>query len=50
MTAGSVLELVEIVPVPIEGQGIAWSRGGAPTLWGIVKKLREGVVLRGSPP
>ncbi len=35
--AGSVLELVEVVPMNIRGQGIAWDRSQPGTLYGIVR-------------
>jgi hypothetical protein len=43
--SGTVLELDEIVPAAIEGQGIAWDRTAGATLYGIVKRTREGVVF-----
>lgn len=43
---GHVLDLVEIIPAPIEGQGIAWDRDAPGMLHGIVKSSREVVVLR----
>ncbi len=42
--AGSVLEVVEILAAPIEGQGIAWDRDRPGVLYGIVKRTREVVV------
>ncbi len=44
--SGSILELVEIIPVNIKGQGIAWDRSNRGTLYGIVKKDRVVVVNR----
>lgn len=44
--AGSVLELVEIVAVEAEGQGIAWDPFEPGTLYSIVKRRREVVVSR----
>jgi hypothetical protein len=38
---GSVLELVEIVPLEVYGQGIAWDRTEGKTIYGIRKKNRE---------
>ncbi|MDJ0848480.1 MAG: hypothetical protein QNK04_08890 [Myxococcota bacterium] len=38
--AGSVLELVEILPSPMAGQGIAWDPSVPGRLYGIVKKER----------
>jgi hypothetical protein len=35
--AGSVLELVEIIPANIRGQGIAWDRSERGVLYGIVR-------------
>lgn len=46
--AGTVLELVEIVPAAIEGQGIAWDPGARDMLWGILKSAREVVALHRS--
>jgi hypothetical protein len=43
-TAGSVLRLEEEMPVPAEGQGIAWDRGEPGTLYSIVRSTREVVV------
>jgi len=50
-TAGSVLRLEEEFPVQSEGQGIAWDRGEAGTLYSIVRTTREVVVsgLRPAP-
>ena len=42
--SGSVLELVEIVPINMEGQGIAWDRSDTGLLYGIVKRDRVVVV------
>jgi len=39
--AGSVLELIEIVPIDNTGQGIAWDRTDAGILYGIRKKDRQ---------
>lgn len=44
--AGSVLELVEIVPVEAAGQGIAWDRSAPGTLYTIIKRDRTVVVSR----
>jgi hypothetical protein len=35
--AGSVLELVEIIPANIRGQGIAWDRSERGVLYGIIR-------------
>ena len=35
--AGSVLELVEVIPVNIRGQGIAWDRSDRGVIYGIVR-------------
>jgi len=43
-SAGSVLDLVEILPVEAEGQGIAWDNDGL--LYSIVRSKREAVVSR----
>ena len=45
-TAGSVLELREILPVTAEGQGIAWDRGEPGTLYSIIRSSREVVVSK----
>jgi|GEM_PF-267312 len=44
--AGSVLELVEIVPIPLPGQGIGWDRNSPNELVGICRKSRQVVVSR----
>ena len=41
-----VLELVDIVPGKIEGQGIAWDRSELGTAYGIRRKTQEIVALR----
>lgn len=38
--AGSVLELVTVLPMPIRGQGIAWDRSDPGVVWGIVRATR----------
>ncbi len=43
---GSVLDLVEVVPINIFGQGIAWDRSEKGTIYGIRKKNKEVVVLQ----
>lgn len=43
---GRELRLVEIVPAPVAGQGIAWDATEPGMLYGIIKKAREVVVLR----
>lgn len=45
-SAGSVLELAEILPVPFPGQGIAFDPSDPEVLWGIVKSRREVVAAR----
>ena len=35
--AGSVLELVEIIPISIRGQGIAWDRSQPGVIYGILR-------------
>ena len=35
--AGSVLELVEIIPMNIRGQGIAWDRSQPGVIYGIIR-------------
>jgi len=44
--AGSVLVLEEIIPVGIEGQGIAWDRSQKDVLYTIRRKEREVVVFQ----
>jgi hypothetical protein len=39
--AGSVLELVEIIPANIRGQGIAWDRSDRGVLYGIIRATRK---------
>ena len=48
-SAGSVLELVEIVPAPIAGQGIAWDPAESDLLYGILKHQNQVVVARPVP-
>jgi hypothetical protein len=48
--AGATLELVDILPAPIAGQGIAWDPMEENVLWGIVKSARQVVVTRLAPP
>jgi hypothetical protein len=43
---GSVLELVETVPLPILGQGIAWDRSRPGFIYGIRRKDSQAVVSR----
>ena len=45
-TAGSVLELQEVLPVAAQGQGIAWDRSEPGTLYSILRSTREVVVSR----
>ena len=45
-TAGSVLELHEVLPVSAEGQGIAWDRTAPDTLYSIIRSRREVVVSK----
>jgi hypothetical protein len=44
--AGAVLELADVIPAPITGQGIAWDRSEPGILYGIVKARREVIVSR----
>jgi hypothetical protein len=44
--AGSVLELVEILPAPASGQGIAWDPADPGVLWTIRRDAREVVASR----
>jgi hypothetical protein len=39
--AGSVLELIEIIPLNIRGQGIAWDRSNPGVLYGIIRATDE---------
>jgi hypothetical protein len=48
--AGAVLELVEIIAVPIPGQGIAWDRSRDRILYGLDRPQRRVVVLRIGEP
>jgi len=43
---GDSLELVEILPAAIEGQGVAWDRSSLGVLYGIRRRSKEVVVLR----
>lgn len=38
---GSVIELLEIIPLNIRGQGIAWDRNEPKTIYGIVRATQE---------
>lgn len=50
-TAGSVLELVDVLDVTTPGQGIAWDRSGQePMLYGIDRARREVVVFAPNQP
>ena len=44
--AGSILELIELLPLPIEGQGIAWDRSEPGVIYGIRRKSKTVVALR----
>lgn len=46
--AGSVLELVDIIPMQIRGQGIAWDRSQPDVLYGIVRATRKELEAGGS--
>lgn len=46
--AGSVLELVEIIPANIRGQGIAWDRSDRGVLYGIIRAKKEELSSGGS--
>ncbi|MCR4427699.1 MAG: hypothetical protein NUW23_16255 [Firmicutes bacterium] len=39
--AGSVLELVEIIPLNIRGQGIAWDRSDPGVIYGIIRATKQ---------
>lgn len=45
---GGTLQHLTTVPAPIAGQGIAWDRSDIGTLFGIVRKTHEVVVMRQS--
>src|SRR4030042_519533 len=44
--AGSILELVEIIPIESEGKGIAWDRSDPMYIYGIVKKDKRVIVSK----
>jgi hypothetical protein len=44
--SGSTLDLIEVLPVPTPGQGIAWDRGRTGVLYALDRPRREVVVLR----
>ncbi len=44
--AGATLELIEILPLAAEGQGIAWDRSEPGLLYSMIKKTREIVVSK----
>ncbi|HPU54159.1 MAG TPA: hypothetical protein PK359_21565 [Burkholderiaceae bacterium] len=46
--AGSVLELVEVLPMTIRGQGIAWDRSQPDVMYGIVRATRKELEAGGS--
>ena len=37
---GSVIDLVEIIPLDIRGQGIAWDRSGPKTIYGMIRATK----------
>jgi hypothetical protein len=39
--AGSVLELVEVIPMNIRGQGIAWDRTQPGVIYGIIRATKK---------
>jgi hypothetical protein len=39
--AGSVLELVDVIPMKIRGQGIAWDRSEPDVIYGIIRATKE---------
>jgi hypothetical protein len=43
---GSILELVETVPLNVTGQGIAWDRTDPGVLWGISRPKKEAIAFR----
>lgn len=48
--AGSVLEHVATIPIPVEGQAIAWDRTQSRVLFGISRASHEVVVMRVTAP
>jgi len=44
--AGSILQLVEIMPIASVGQGIAWDRSEPSIIYGIIKKGRRVIVSK----
>ena len=45
--AGSVLELVDILPMNIRGQGIAWDRSQPGVIYGIIRATRKEIAAGG---
>jgi hypothetical protein len=46
--AGSVLELVNTIPMNIRGQGIAWDRSQSGTIYGIIRATAKERIAGGS--
>ena len=46
--AGSVLELVETIPMNIRGQGIAWDRSDRDVIYGIIRATAQERAAGGS--
>ena len=38
---GSVIDLVEIIPLDIRGQGIAWDRSEPKTIYGMIRATKD---------
>ena len=47
-TAGSVLELVDVIPMNIRGQGIAWDRSQPGIIYGIIRATGKELASGGS--
>ena len=45
--AGSVLELVDVIPMNIRGQGIAWDRSQPGVIYGIVRATKKEIEAGG---
>jgi hypothetical protein len=45
--AGSVLELVDVIPMNIRGQGIAWDRSQAGVIYGIIRATKKEIEAGG---
>jgi hypothetical protein len=45
--AGSILELVDVIPMNIRGQGIAWDRSRPGVIYGIVRATKKEIEAGG---